>query len=37
MRGDAACQGGVIMDVEFEEVEKGVVDGFESAIYICVL
>ena len=34
MRRDAACEGGVVVDVEFEEVEKGVVDCFEGAIYV---
>lgn len=32
MGGDAAGHGGVVVDVEFEEVEEGVVYGFEGAI-----
>ena len=34
MRGNAAGQRGIIVNVEFEEVEEGIVNGFESAINV---
>ena len=32
MRGNAAGQRGIIVDVEFEEMEEGIVNRFEGAI-----
>ena len=32
MRGEAASQWGIIVEIDLEEVEKGIVDGFEGAI-----
>ena len=34
MRGNAAGQRGIIVNVEFEEVEEGIVDGFKSTINV---
>ena len=33
--GDAAGEGGVIVDVEFEEVEEGVCDEGDCAVQFC--
>lgn len=33
-RGQAACQRGVVVDVELEEVEEGVVDGVDGAVEV---
>ena len=35
MGRDAACQGCVIVNVEFEEMEEGVVYGGNGAIDLC--
>lgn len=35
MGGYSTSQGGVVMDVEFEQVEEGVVDFIEGAINVC--
>lgn len=32
MRGNTASQRGIIVDVEFEEVEERIVNGFKCAI-----
>lgn len=34
MGGNATGQRGIIVDVEFEEVEEGVVNGLEGAINV---
>ena len=34
MRGNAAGQRGIIVNVEFEEVEERIVNGVESAINV---
>lgn len=35
VRGDAACQGRVVVDVEFEQVEQGVRDEVDGAVHVC--
>lgn len=32
MGGDAASQWGIIVDVEFKEVEEGIINRFQGAI-----
>lgn len=36
MGGDATGQGGVVVDVEFEEVKEGVVYSFKGAVDVCL-
>lgn len=34
MGGNAAGQRGVVVDIEFEEVEEGIVNGFDGTINV---
>ena len=35
MGGDAAGQGSIIVDIEFEKVEERIVYGLECTVYVC--